>query len=311
MAETFVPRGMGWKPGKPHVGDKWLKFVPVSLPASNPRFATGLPPIWDQGQLGSCTAHGIIRAYLFAAAKQGVSVPMLSRLQLYYDERVIEGTINQDAGAAITDGLTTLNQQGVCPESEWPYDESAFATKPLASCYTDALKHEAIDNAKVAVDINQVKAVLAAGYPVIIGFTCYSSLQSSMTAATGVVPMPRAFEAVVGGHCVTLNGYWDDAKQLIGFDNSWSESWGKSGSGYFPYAYFSQNLMDDFWVIHKTNDAVLPVPGPPAPAPTPTPVPPSPLADTITIQGKAKVGPAEVFYGVDSQDGRAVHGVYV
>jgi len=284
--------GLGWHPGRPHVGDKWLRFYPkqlAALPTTNARFST-LSPIWNQGQAGSCTAHGILRGYHFAAKKAGADVPMLSRLMLYFDERSIEGTTAQDAGAAISDGLATISKQGVCPESEWPYDLNHLYDAPPSQCYADAVKHEALDHAQVQVDLNQVKGVLAAGYPVIVGFTCYESLESATTAASGIVPLPGNFERQIGGHCVCLNGFWDDNQGLIGFDNSWGTSWGKSGSGFFPYQWFNQNLMSDFWVIHTTNDAVLPTPSPnppPNPQPTPTPAPPAVTsADVKTLVNK-------------------------
>ena len=54
----------------------------------------------------------------------------LSRLFLYYNERVIEGTVDHDSGAFIRDGIKSLAKQGVCTEPEWPYKISRFTKKP-------------------------------------------------------------------------------------------------------------------------------------------------------------------------------------
>ena len=51
------------------------------------------PPIWDQGALGSCTAQANAAALEFDQRKQRLAdVFDPSRLFIYYNERVMEGT---------------------------------------------------------------------------------------------------------------------------------------------------------------------------------------------------------------------------
>ena len=54
----------------------------------------------------------------------------LSRIFIYYNERVIEHTVNEDSGAMIRDGIKTLAKQGVCTEKRWPYNIKVFTKKP-------------------------------------------------------------------------------------------------------------------------------------------------------------------------------------
>ena len=77
-------------------------------------------PVEDQGQLGSCTANALVGALEFLELKDGAQFVDLSRLFLYYNERVIEGTVDHDSGAFIRDGIKSLAKQGVCTEPEWP-----------------------------------------------------------------------------------------------------------------------------------------------------------------------------------------------
>src|SRR5204863_65916 len=94
------------------------------------RFPEGLPPsvdlrsecapIYDQGQLGSCTGNGIAGAIEFDQRKQGTRAFTPSRLFIYYNERVIEGTVKQDAGAQIRDGIKSVGTLGAPPETDWP-----------------------------------------------------------------------------------------------------------------------------------------------------------------------------------------------
>ena len=97
------------------------------------------PAVYDQGQLGSCTANAIGAALEFGLLKQRKSLDFMpSRLFIYYNERVIEHSVNSDNGAMIRDGIKSVNKQGVCPEKMWIYDINRFADKPAASCYAEA-----------------------------------------------------------------------------------------------------------------------------------------------------------------------------
>src|SRR5262249_60509000 len=66
----------------------------------------------------NCTANAIAGAIEFDQMKQKQSSPFVpSRLFVYYNERVIEGTGKQDAGAMIRDGGKAVNRLRTPPES--------------------------------------------------------------------------------------------------------------------------------------------------------------------------------------------------
>src|SRR5436305_1746421 len=81
-----------------------------------------IPPCYDQGDLGSCTANAIGGAIQFVQGNQGLPLVMPSRLFIYYNERNMEGTVNTDSGAQIRDGIKSVVKLGYCPEDDWPYD---------------------------------------------------------------------------------------------------------------------------------------------------------------------------------------------
>ncbi len=83
----------------------------------------------------------------------------------------MEGTVREDAGAQIRDGIKTLAKQGACPESLWPYDSAKFAKRPPASAFREAEKHQAILYQRLNPTLTQLKGCLAAGYPFAFGFT--------------------------------------------------------------------------------------------------------------------------------------------
>jgi C1A family cysteine protease len=208
------------------------------------------PPVYDQGQLGSCTANGIAAAIEFDQMKEKLKqVFVPSRLFIYYNERSIEGTVNSDSGAQIRDGIKSVAKQGACDEKLWPYDIAKFADKPPAAVYKAAKEHAAVSYQRLVQMLAQMKGCLASGYPFVFGFTVYESFESPEVAKTGQVPMPQSTEGVLGGHCVMAVGYDDGAQRFI-IRNSWGTTWGMQGYCTMPYPYLAQSdLSSDFWTI--------------------------------------------------------------
>ena len=98
--------------------------------------------VYDQGQLGSCTANTIGNAYRFDLLKQRKAAAFVpSRLFLYYNERSAAGQVDKDSGSTLINGVNAMVAKGVCSESSWPYDVARFAIKPAASCFRDAIRY--------------------------------------------------------------------------------------------------------------------------------------------------------------------------
>ncbi len=242
----------GWVPDLPDHRDH-LYAAPARVVAKLPAkvdLRPQCPPIFDQGDLGSCTANAISNAHRFDQMKQKLPNPFApSRLFIYYNERAMEHTIASDAGAQIRDGIKSIAKQGVCPETEWPYDITKFAKKPPAAAFKDALKNKALSYRRLTQIPSQLKGCLADGYPFVFGITVYESFESDKVAKTGKVPMPAAKEKCLGGHAILAVGY-DDSTQCLTVMNSWGPKWGDKGFFYLPYAYaIDPNLASDFWNI--------------------------------------------------------------
>jgi C1A family cysteine protease len=209
------------------------------------------PPVYDQGSLGSCTANAIGAALEFNQLKQGWAEPFTpSRLFIYYNERVIEHTVDEDAGAMNRDGIKSVAKLGAPPEDpDWPYDIAKFRRKPPPKVYQHAKQHPALLYQRLPRDDQQLRGCLAAGFPFVFGIAVYESLESAQVAKTGTVPMPKAKEKHLGGHAIMAVGYNEKAKRFI-VRNSWGPGWGMKGYFTLPYAYLlDENLADDFWTI--------------------------------------------------------------
>ncbi len=250
MAEAV--KRLGWIPDLPDVRDHRYAAPRATL-AELPRkvdLTDRCPPVYDQGDLGSCTGNAIAAAIEFAERKEKLPHPTTpSRLFIYYNERVIEHTVALDAGAMLRDGIKAVRAQGACRERTWPYAVRRFDDRPPAAAYEEARQHRVTSYARLARELHQMKGCLASGYPFVLGFAVYESFMSDAVARTGHVPMPSPSERMEGGHAVLAVGY-DDAGHRFIVRNSWGADWGMKGYFTLPYAYLlDDNLSDDFWTI--------------------------------------------------------------
>ena len=224
-------------------------------------------PVFNQGNLGSCTANAIAGAYMYKYNLEhdihsndeylnsesesdsefdnssteiinNTAVEFMpSRLFIYYNERAVEHSTSTDSGARIIDGIKSLESNGVCSEKEWPYDISKFTNKPIEECYKDAEKHKCVKYHRVLKTVENLKACIDQGNVIIFGFTVFSSFKDpNMWTSNYIMPSPQINDELLGGHAVLMIGYDDDLECFI-IRNSWGADWGNSGDFYMPYKF--------------------------------------------------------------------------
>jgi C1A family cysteine protease len=247
-----------WKPGK---GDPSAPVYQLNESVQASLSATVdlrqyCSPIDDQGNLGSCTGNAIAGAIDLLDRKTHNLQTRVSRLFIYYYERLIENDVNYDAGAYIHDGITVGRTYGAPQETLWPYNISAYRTRPSNTAIADAARRKITQYQSIA-NFTVMKNALASGYPVIVGFNVYSSFEGSVNNNTGMMPYPNTrTESLLGGHAVCVVGYNDtlNGGRFI-CRNSWGTSWGNNGYFYMPYQVIQNTSMSsDFWAIMAVND---------------------------------------------------------
>ncbi|HUK14492.1 MAG TPA: C1 family peptidase [Thermoanaerobaculaceae bacterium] len=263
------PYGMGWVRDLPDHRDL---FYSAALPTlrvlpSKIDLRPKCPPVYDQGNIGSCTANAIAGAIQFdrrLAREKPDFVP--SRLFIYFNERAMEHTIPLDNGAQLRDGIKSVAKQGCCPEKLWPYNPvpadpnthlfppNAPETKtPSAVCYKVAAECQVISYHRVQQSLWQMKGCLAEGFPFVFGFRVYDSLWDATGKPKSIVPLPTGNDQPDGGHAVLAVGY-DDSTGRFMIRNSWGKTVQEQGYFEMPYSYLTDaNLSADFWTVRAVE----------------------------------------------------------
>jgi C1A family cysteine protease len=235
-----------------------------------------MPPVYNQGALGSCTSNAVAAAVQFLRKKDNQPPDFMpSRLFIYYNGRVTEKSVATDSGLSISDGIRAIEQFGVCPETEWPYDSapandkgefpsgSRAVAKPRQEQFKSAYTHRAIDAHSIAsmgaARLSDLKACLADGFPFVFGFRIYQSFFDASGQPLAKVGIPPTVDLPVGAHAVLAVGY-DDASRVFICRNSWGMKDPKGNpvqdKGYFymPYDYLlNDDLSADFWTLRSVN----------------------------------------------------------
>jgi hypothetical protein len=163
----------------------------------------------------------------------------------------MEGTVDQDAGAMIRDGVKVLASQGVPPESEWPYTISRFREAPPPRVVAEGAAHKVLTYSRLTSG-DDFRQCLASGHPFVLGFSVWPELESAAVAETGILPLPDYDEQPIGGHAVCVIGYDRNGPAGDCFEtrNSWGKSFGDRGNLWVPHAIFDHpELASDAWTL--------------------------------------------------------------
>lgn len=277
MKLVYEGYSSGWKPDLPDYRDYTLSHKKVKATANKLGFRDGksLPacvdlrkwcsPVFDQGDLGSCTANAGAGLLEYIEIKTKGTYIDASRLFLYKVTRNLSHETG-DVGAYLRKTMEAMVLIGIVPEEYWPYNTSRFDKEPSAFCYAVAsnfktLKYVSLDPATRSLKENlvQIKTVLAGGLASIFGFTIYDSIAQTRTNC-GQIPFPTDKESVRGGHALMAVGYDDkmtitnqiDGSKTTGaflIRNSWGTQWGDLGYGWLPYKYVLTGLAQDWWTL--------------------------------------------------------------
>jgi len=222
-----------------------------------------VPPVGDQGGVGSCTAWsvGYAARAMYVAWLEGRDVSKPENVPspefIYASTNLKPGDC--EGGSTIVRVMSFL-KNGAPSMADAPYSDgkmlSAKCVRPSAQ--ESALKRDFFTDTPSSIDlstVDQAKAELTQGHPVVIGVQVSRSF---MRLPAGVayegewkgyyskkfkesVPKPQQ----LGGHAITLIGF-DDDRQAFKLVNSWGPKWGDRGFGWLSYrAYLDRTIVTE------------------------------------------------------------------
>ena len=98
----------------------------------------------------------------------------------------------EDNGCTITSAIESLAEYGTCLESVWPYNTKQKNRCPSDEAYSAAAYNTIIDSLRLKINLQEMKACLAQGFPFVFGVVTFKSFNQA--AKKGVVPMPKSGE---------------------------------------------------------------------------------------------------------------------
>ncbi len=236
LPRPSMPDKRDWKVESIYPADK-----KASLPESID-YTPYLPPVFDQGNLGSCVActSKTIKEFQerLEAEKKGKTEfkePMSARF--VYNNR--EDTL--DEGMTCRDALGILKKYGCCTEKTFPYESTQLSDKIPDDVYKEAGDYKISGYASVNT-VDGLKTALFTNGCAMISFPVYN-YDSKFWRSSEKGQEPEGY------HCVTVVGY----SPTDGFKirNTWGSDWGNGGYTVFPFEDFG--LQSEIWTSVDAN----------------------------------------------------------
>lgn len=226
---------------------KDLRDIPMSivLPAiplpESVDYSGRMTPVRDQGSEGTCVAFAsVVGVKEYQDNLEYKKLMELSPRFLYSLCKKFDGASEKE-GTYPRVAMKMLFKYGVCPENYWPY-QPYQKDLPAQGADIKAKIYRIRAYARLRTVIEMKRSLLVNG-PFLAGVKVFNSWFSQRVQKSGLVPLPKKNETVIGGHAVCIVGY-DEKKKLFRFKNSWGKGWADKGYGHLHYGYISKYCTD-------------------------------------------------------------------
>ena len=235
----------GWQPSARQPSDRIFKATHKldELPASASLWDKAPSP-YLQGQLGSCLPHALCTGLYIAAQSAGSTAARIgSFLFLYRGARLVDGTVDQDAGSTYKSAEVALRALGLVAEVDYPYSDEKTGDPNGDGAATDPYRREPsmeiyragadarLDVALHWIDSTGTEGAIAVassivgGKPVCVGLMVDQAFVQGFSP--GTVVGAQDMTALAGGHAMTAVAYRHNSSGSLEFLlKNW---WGTEG----------------------------------------------------------------------------------
>lgn len=206
-----------------YVGSAPFAEFPQSFTIEN------MPPVKNQGAVGSCVAHACATATEYFNEKETGTFTKMSTGYIYGNRLL---SLHKGTGMYTRDAIKTLAKYGNVPYDVFPhnvempyaaelFEKSADELEPIGTNYVIKQYYRLNDE-------GSMKTHLLTGNPIIFAMKWYDDIK----VKNGVMITNQITSKNTGGHCMVIYG-WNETGWLV--QNSWSARWGKKGRCVIPY----------------------------------------------------------------------------
>lgn len=235
----MTSRHLGWlspeRFGRAHVG----RLTAPPLDGATLPGHVRLPApaaVYDQATVGRCVAESLAYGVETLAPRAGYAPERPDRTALYYRCRRAIGSVGEDSGAILADGIEVLRGgwERELREPSPVFDASYTTPAPQRAAGLPRL----VSAEPLAHDLASVMWELACGHPVVVGLRVTGQWDALSHGAGDRLGAPEG--DVTGGHAVCLVGYQTSpAGTEFRVRNSWGASWGDRGEAWLHASWLS------------------------------------------------------------------------
>ena len=186
--------------------DFLLAVAPAKALPRKVSLRTEMPPVYDQGQLGSCTANSIGAILEFNELQAGRAGRRDAVAPLHLLQRARHGGHRQPGLRRGDPGRDQVGRAARRAARDRLAVRDHEVREEAAGDDLQGGAQAPGDPVRARRRRTQIalQNVLAAGFPISFGFTVYESFESDV-GANGIVPMPQPDESALGGHAVVAS----------------------------------------------------------------------------------------------------------